>query len=266
MERVLRIRALAIAGWERAVRRGPLVTQSPVSDGLVSKASSTSAPGRLSFTVLAQRIDGLPDGPISVLDTPVWARRLNVVGISALILGLLPVVLVRIIEPQQWMVTLAQLGTVAALAAFLPYMCRSCFVVARSMLMWKPEQNEQLDHDLGQFLDLDEWLSGFPKGQIVEHLRFTRLVRARMTEKMGLLGGSLDKLGIIPVAVALGLQLKAVFGEPPFPLWQGVLALLLAITYAIAFMGALMRSRLQLYEMVLAEAAEDKPLTALNKG
>ncbi|MDQ3289243.1 MAG: hypothetical protein M3Q42_13520 [Pseudomonadota bacterium] len=234
--------------------------QSPFSEALAADASPPTAPARLSFTKLAQRIDALPDGPISVLDTPAWARRLNVVGTSALIAGLLPVVLIRIFEPQQWMVPLAQGGTAVACVALLPYICRSWFVVARSMLMWKPEQVGQLDHDIEQFRLLDQWLSGFPREQIVQHLRFARAMRARLTEKVGLLGGSLDKLGIIPVVVALGLQLKAVTGDTQLPLWQGVLALLLAITYVIAFMGALMRSRLQLYEMVLAEAVEDKPL------
>ncbi|MDQ3510603.1 MAG: hypothetical protein M3414_02740 [Pseudomonadota bacterium] len=211
----------------------------------------------MNFAELARRIDALPEGPASALDTPAWARRLNLIATLALIAGLVPVVLIRIVEPQQWMVPLAQLGTAVACLAFLPYFCRSLFVVARSMLRWKPEQVEQLDHDIEQFRKLDQWLSRFPREQIVEHLRFTRATQARLTQKVGLLGGSMDKLGVIPVAVALGLQLQAVTGDTQLPLWQSVLALFLAITYAIAFVGALMRSRLQLYETVLAEAAED---------
>lgn len=234
------------------------MTRSPVTEGLLLEASPPSAPARLNFTELARRIDTLPDGPVSVLDTPAWARGLIFIGTLALIAGLVPVVLVRMVEPQQWMVPLAQLGTAVAWLAFLPYFCRSLFVVARSMLRWKPEQVEHLDHDIEQFRKLDQWLSRFPKEQIVEHLRFTRAIQARLTQKVGLLGGSLDKLGVIPVVVALGLQLQAVTGDTQLPLWQSVLALILAITYAIAFVGVLMRSRLQLYEMVLAEAAEDK--------
>lgn len=72
--------------------------------------------------------------------------------------------------------------------------------------------------------------------------------------KIGLLSGGLDKLGVIPVLIALGIQVKALTDWGQTPTWQILIGLFLSISYLVALMGAFMRLRLQLYESVLEEA------------
>lgn len=124
------------------------------------------------------------------------------------------------------------------------------------MWRWRDDQVAQLDHGLGQFRSLHTWLRRHPTEIVAEHLRFVQLVQTRLTAKLGFLAGGLDKLGVLPLLVALAIQLNVYADWDKVPLWQVILGLFAAITYLVAFIGSLMRLRLQLYEAVLAEALQ----------
>jgi len=195
----------------------------------------------LSFAELEKRIRAMPDGPAAVLNTPRWLVPFNVIGILGILLGLSPSLLIRYFEPQMWMVYMMRAGLWAAYLGCGPVILRSGWVIVRSMWRWKTEQVEQLDHDLVQFRSLNRWLVEFPKELLEEHQRFAHTIQIRLASKVGLLAGSIDKLGAIPILLALGVQLKAYFDPDGVPPWQIVVALFLAVTYLIAWVGAHMR-------------------------
>ncbi|WP_144899880.1 hypothetical protein [Luteimonas cucumeris] len=212
----------------------------------------------LSFAELEKRIRAMPDGPAAILDMPRWLIPFTVAGVIGVIAGLLPSLLIEFLEPQMWMVYVSKAGLWIAVLGFAPEFFRGIAVVALGFLRWKSDQVKQLDHDLVQFRGLIRWLVEFPRDLLEEHQRFARNVQNRLTSKLGLLAGSIDKLGAIPILLVLAIQLKTYFDPGAVPYWQILVALFLAITYLIAWVGAHMRLRVQLYEVLLSEALAKK--------
>lgn len=212
----------------------------------------------LSFKELEAHIRAMPDGPAAIFNTPRWLLVTNTIGTLGLVLGLAPSLLIRFFEPQTWMVYLAQSGVWVGGVFYLPYFVRSIWVFARSIWRWKEEQVEQLDHDMDQFRGLAQWLSRFPQERVRQHLEFARLVHTRLTAKIGLLSGSAERLGLLPVFASLFIAIRNWEQLLAIPLWQSMLGLFLVSTWLIAWIASLMRLRLQLYELVLADAVQTK--------
>ena len=212
----------------------------------------------LSFITLEERIHEIPDGPATTLNTPRWMLAFSVIGVCGMVMGLLPSLFIRFFDPQLWMLTMARAGVWAAYLGFAPEALRTIFVVVRGMWFWRAEQVQQLDHDLAEFRALNRWLVEFPKAHLEVHVHFARMVQTRLASKIGLLVGSLDKLGVLPIVIVLGIQLKGYDDPTAIPMWQIFVGLFLVITYLIAWVGAHMRLRVQLYEALLIEALQKK--------
>lgn len=210
-----------------------------------------------SFDALESRLEAIPDGPASVFDSPRWLLPFYFVGWTGALVGLLPSALIRFMDPAPWMVWMARAGLWIELAGFAPGLVRGGIVLGISFWHWRREQVRQLDHDLPRFRELRDWLCQFPIDSRREALSFVRRNRERLGTKLGLLAGSLDKLGVLPILVAVAIQWKASSVElGAIPLWQALTAFFLLLMYAIGIMISLMRLRLQLYEMVLSDSLE----------
>lgn len=208
-----------------------------------------------SFDAIERRLREIPDGPSAVLNTPRWVLPFNLAGCIGMLVGLLPSALISFMSPAVWMVWMAKSGLYLAIAGFAPGFLRDCVVIAVSFWHWRLEQVRQMDHDVVQFRELRDWLSQFNSESRMEALRFVRLARDRLTSKLGLFAGSLEKLGVLPVAIGAALQLKAWHGGiADVPGWQATLALFLVVAYAVGLVGALMRLRLGLYEALLEDS------------
>lgn len=208
-----------------------------------------------SFDALERRLQEIPDGPSGVLNTPRLVLLFNLAGCVGILVGLLPSVLILFWAPAAWMVWMVQGGLYLALVGFAPGMIRGGTVIAVSLWHWRTEQVRQLDHDLASFGDLRVWLSQFSADSRRDALRFVRLCRERLSSKLGLFAGSLEKLGVLPVAAGAALQFKAWQGGiGDVPAWQAMLALFFVLSYAVGVTGALMRLRLGLYDAVLEDS------------
>lgn len=212
-----------------------------------------------SFVAFDSRLREIPDGPAAVLNMPRWIIPLNVIGWLGILLGLTPSLLIHFLAPAMWMVWMARAGIWIAIVAFAPGFVRGVVVMALSLYRWRTDQVQQLDHDLAQFRGLRRWLSQFTVETCTEAMQFARRNRERLGSKLGLMVGSVEKLGLLPVAVALAIQLKASHAElGATPLWQIETAIFLAVIYAVGIMVSLMRLRLELYEMVLLDSLESR--------
>lgn len=208
----------------------------------------------LTFSELERRIRAIPEGPIAVINTPGWLVPLNVAGTLGIVVGLLPSVLVRFMEPQPWMVGLARAGLWLAIAGYaLPFL-RSVFVLASEVARWKQSWAAQMDHDQQQFHALVEWLSGFPAERLQALNQFATHCQQVLDGKLGLLVGGVEKLGILPVMVSLFLLLRNIDDLTSIPLWQIVAALFLPVTWLIGWLTASMRLRMRVYMFLLSEA------------
>ena len=217
---------------------------------------------RFSYAELQRRIAALSDGPVGALNRPRWQYWSDIAGGVATIVGLLPGLFVQFFVPKPWMVTMAQIGLWATALLFAPGFIRNVWVFA--LLVWSGKRGDaaQLDHDFAALSELQPWLATFPRQMLEQHLRFIQAAQARIAAKLSLMGGGLDRFGILPVFLAIGVQIKMVTSDTlDFPLWQTLPALFFAIGYLIGLNGAFMRVRMNLYEVVLMEALERRPQT-----
>ncbi len=218
-------------------------------------------PPALSFASLDARIEAMPDGPASILKTPRVIYWLNIFGSIAIVFGLLPFLLVQFLTPQWWMVRMAQVGVWSAGLLCAPGILRGLAVMAREFWHWRIKLVEQSDHDLAQFRGLRAWLQTFPRAELEEHSNFAKFAHERLGSKLVLLMGGIERAGILPVLVAGFFLLREVDGLgieslADVPLWQGVLAPFLVITWWIGVIAVRMRLTHELYAMVLTDALE----------
>lgn len=221
----------------------------------------------LTFSEIEKQIQAMPDGPAAVLESPKWAWVLYAIGAAGVVTCVTPFVLIQFMRPQMWMVEVSKIGLWIAIVAYIPGIIRTIGVLAVEFWQWRPKLVEQSDHDIARFRELRSWLTGYPSAELKEHRNFARLSQERLASKLGILMGSIDKLGVLPALVAL-LVLLGNTGEITLdrllaaPGWQIVLALFLPVIYFIGLLAALMRLRLQLYEAVLSDALQHSACVA----
>ncbi|GLQ46705.1 hypothetical protein GCM10007862_17560 [Dyella lipolytica] len=119
----------------------------------------------------------------------------------------------------------------------------------------------ELDQQLVQYNVVVDAVCRYPLHVIAAQLRYVSDRKSRFIYRHGLLSGGIDKLGILPLLLAMYLQFKDwSFGD-----WKGMLdhihwigAFLLTMllaTYLVSWWGVRAKGRLDLYEMVLTEAS-----------
>ena len=117
----------------------------------------------------------------------------------------------------------------------------------------------ELDHDYGQYLGFVQWLRSYEPEELARKLRYIRGRKGSMTYRLGLLTGGIERLGVLPLLVALYFQFKDwEFGD-----WQvlghvnfagGLLLWALLLLYLGGWWLIRLKTRLDTYEVLLAEA------------
>jgi hypothetical protein len=113
---------------------------------------------------------------------------------------------------------------------------------------------EQLDFDLPHHLALVEWLRIFPLDQREKLRDFVSYRHARMKEKLPILTGSIEKLGALPIVIALYLQFKDMRWPPHPSAVEVFLIFALVLGHWLSMLQISVRLRLQLYETLLKKA------------
>lgn len=195
------------------------------------------------------------EGPDAV-DTPAWLRVWIAIALVGVAMGLLPVLLIKLQPPQLWMVHLAKAGVWVSIIGMVPFLLRTGWVVIRSLWRWRHEQIEIYDESIVLYRELAQEFSKYPTDVLAEHLKFVKRAIARLGIRVGWLVGSIDKLGVLPILVAVVIQVRAYSADGHIPAWQAILGAGLAFAYLLAVYASLMRFRLEIYEIVLSDALE----------
>ncbi len=120
-----------------------------------------------------------------------------------------------------------------------------------------------LDESMPHYQSLLAWLRSYPREQLESLNEYAQHRNTRMQEKMPLLTGGAEKLGILPLIGALYLQFKDLHW-PPHPSWLEILlAAFLVMFYLAGMLRAIVRIRLQLYATLLAKALETKDTSSV---
>lgn len=209
----------------------------------------------LTFSILNERIDALPDHE-SLAIAPTRRQRWGyVIGFGAGFLGLFAgKVLPSSMPTVVFTATTLVIEIIALTIAIFP---RRPWRFP-SFALERREFAEQLDFDQHHYDQFIAWLTTFPKARLNAMAEYATQRHERLKDKYPLISGGLEKLGALPVVAALYLQFKD-FRWPPHPTWpELILGLVLVSLYWASLLLVSVRLRAQLFVVLLTSAAESE--------
>lgn len=193
------------------------------------------------------RTDGTKAGP--------WERWSLIVGIAGAGLAML---LGSALSGKAG-VAVTQLGLAVELLGLGTSMCLRIRREWRQFRNARREHAREIEEGYTQYQQLVQQLRAFPLEQRRRRLRYIRDRRTTMHERLGLFTGGMERLGVLPLLVALYLQFKDwrwgnwnAFAN--ITLVQGAFAFWILVAYALSWYLVHLRARVQAYELLLAEA------------
>jgi len=112
--------------------------------------------------------------------------------------------------------------------------------------------------DYARYRQLIEWLRGYPSTTLRDGLGYVRRRSETMRRKLGLLSGGVERLGILPLVVALFLQVRSFTWSGSVNYLELIAAAFLVILYGASWWSVLTGLRLDLYQSVLSDALGDE--------
>lgn len=207
---------------------------------------------KLTFAALNARIDALPEFPGDAAIFPKKAKW----GLAAAAAGALFALLCVKLFPNNAIYT-TSLGSLGVVVEFVGVVVAAASQIPKKWPTFANERRdfaERLDFDLPPHLELVDWLRSFPLDQRERLSDFVSYRHARMKERLPMLTGSIERLGALPIVIALYLQFKDM-QWPPHPGWMEVfLIFALVLGYWLSVLQISVRLRLQLYETLLSKA------------
>lgn len=186
-----------------------------------------------------------------------WAFRLGLLGAA---FGMLSGVFL----PNRTGLLLTNIGLSVEVAGFGVSLVLMAFREWNNFRHSRRTYAQELDHDYVLYREYVAALRKFPEKEREARLRYVRDRRQVMTQRMGLFLGGLEKLGVLPLLVALYIQFKDwEWGDwnalTQINAVQGLLIWALFLCYAAGWHLISLRSRIDAYELLLAEANQEKP-------
>ncbi|AWH55466.1 hypothetical protein C1924_10085 [Stenotrophomonas sp. ESTM1D_MKCIP4_1] len=218
----------------------------------------------LSFHWLYKRVQDLASTTIYTKAGPVekWAYR---VGAAAALIGLAGGLLLDRWIPGHVLLLLALACLAIEIVGFLVGGLLTLRREYRQYMQPRLSHAMEMDNDFLQWATVIAELRQFPKDIREQRLRFVSALRTRMTERMGIMYGGLQRLGPFPVLIALYLQ----FRDWRWGDWTGVfdigwagaiLIFAVVLLYLLGWLLIAQRSRLDSYVSLL-EASLQEPAT-----
>jgi hypothetical protein len=215
---------------------------------------------RLTFKTLNERIDALPiHASLKMAPTKrtLWGCS---IGFSAAFVGLAGVKLLPsnmttvVITVTLLVVELIALGV----ALIPPFPWRIPGFASE-----RREYAELLDHDFVQYQGLIEWLQTFPAEQLEVMSGYAADRLESLKSKQPLLTGAIEKLGVLPIAIALFLQFKNLHWPPDFTWPELIFGFALAWMYWSCLLSVSLQFRAQLFQTLLKRATEQNNKTSI---
>lgn len=234
--------------------RSHTVSDLPAPAGIGERAPNT--PELFSFAWLEGVIvkNAPPD------DEPITNKLNGYAFIAVILFGALGALGALLLRNQTGALIL-QIGIV------LQWLCIAAALVNIGWRAWLAYRHQHeafardLDHQMVSYNAIVNTVSRYPQLAIRTHLRYVQVRKSRLIYRAGLFSGGFDKLGVLPLLLAMYLQFKDwTFGNWKAVLdhmhWLGVALLpFLLATYLVSWWAARAKGRLDLYEMLLAEAS-----------
>lgn len=205
----------------------------------------------LTFAALEKRIEELPEHPSNQVSPSRRARWGNGIGTAA---GLLGLIIGKTMPGNHAVLVATVVLLVVEVAAFVVALTAELPSLNLRPSRERREFAEVLDFDPPHHGELIGWLQGFPRERLETMSAFASHRLDRFRSKLPLLTGGIDKLGMLPIAIALFIQFKDM-QWPPHPSWLEVfLFALLMLVYWLSMLQLSLRFRLELYDTLLQKA------------
>ncbi len=186
-----------------------------------------------------------------------WERRLFLIGIA----GAGAAMLLGTVLPGKAGLIAASLGVLVEVIGLLTSAFLQLTRDWRHFRHARTQHAEEIELGYLEYQSLVQQLRAFPLAQRQSRLRYIRYRQATMHERLGLFTGGMERLGIVPLLVALYLQFKdwqwgdwSSIGSVNFV--QGMLAFMLMVAYACFWYLIHLRVRVQAYEQLLSESIQ----------
>lgn len=220
-------------------------------------AVQESTPGKqLSFETMDRMLDEYSKSQSGI--SPSWLERWSFwLGMLGAGVGMLLGVLVQ----GKSGFNLAVGGLIVEVTGFLVSLVLMVRREWQSLRYARRDLARTYDHDFAIYQRFVDALRQFPEQDRNRRLRYVRDRRKVMQHRMGLFTGGLERLGVIPVMLALYFQFKDwKWGDwgmlAEVNLVQGLLIWTLLLAYAGGWYLIRLHARTEAYELLLAEASE----------
>jgi hypothetical protein len=228
-------------------------------DGL-SPIDRPERPADLTFSWLYERVQDFaaksgPPEPSKLARWSLW------IGMSMAGAGLMLGGFATQIPPQValWLAVACLAAEVGGLGIFFFLTLRGAIP---QLLRQRKVHADEMDAEFARWQQMVVELRRFPRNQRGARLRFVTTLRQNMGDRMGLMFGGIQRLGVFPVLIALYLQ----FREWKWGDWRGAFDVSPVVGPIICFMVGLyaagwlvvgLRSRLDTYVAVLEESLQE---------
>jgi hypothetical protein len=170
----------------------------------------------------------------------------------------------NIVRPPELGLVLATSGLVVEIVSFAVAIL---LMIRREWHQFRRQRrafSQELEADYVTFRKYVAWLRTYPAEEIAQRLRYLQSRRNMMVYRLGALTGGVERLGILPVVVALYFQFKDWrWGDWSALLdvnWvSGILLWAALLVYAGGWWIIRLKSRLDSYEALLTEATMPLP-------
>ncbi len=141
-----------------------------------------------------------------------------------------------------------------------------CLMIKREWRMLRQAKRdfaEELDADYIKYRECVVWLCDYPDAEVARRLRYVRDRKSAMGYRLGLVTGGVERMGILPVLVALYLQ----FRDWEFGNWNalgqvnvvgGLLLWALLLVYVASWYVIGLKGRLDAYDFLLSERLQSR--------
>ncbi|PPU66402.1 hypothetical protein XcodCFBP4690_02495 [Xanthomonas codiaei] len=212
----------------------------------------------MTFKALEERLSALPEFPADTASPSRLVRGASIVMALGIASTLIASFLNFTSVPPQLLVKIATAGLWVALVALAVLMLLGIYGIVIDLRRWTVDQAIRTDHQLEQLLQEVTWLQGYPAATLQVMLDHARYSHTRRAGRIALLAGSIDKLGLLPVAVSLFLVLRA--GGNPLAMspLTAMVGIFLLFFWMICWVATSARGKLQTYEHLLDMALKGK--------
>ncbi|MCC8532496.1 hypothetical protein LN457_06670 [Xanthomonas phaseoli] len=212
----------------------------------------------LTFRALEERLSALPEFPADTASPSRLVRGAAIVMVLAITLTLIASFLSFTSVPPQLLAKVATAGLQVALVTLGVLTVLGIYGIVSDLRRWTVDQAMRTDHQLEQFMQEVNWLKGYPAATLQLMLDHARYTHTRRAGRIALLAGSIDKLGLLPVAVSLFLVLRAGGNLLAMSPLTAMVGIFLLFFWMICWVATSARGKLQTYEYLLDMALKGK--------